>query len=171
MRRQIGAGGPSAGSSCTAQLDPHPLPIRFEARDHRADSGTRQIEIARGQVTLRRSVGGMRMAINIQLSEFAGIALRRIDDRPTLILKHRDPSLSVALAQGEDTASDLAWQHWSELLGLPRLVESQSAEPAPRRRRRNAIKARRPSILMRRKRGSDLSTVSIHRGEREIIAP
>jgi hypothetical protein len=42
--------------------------------------------------------------------------------------------------------------------------------PTPRRRRRAAIKWRRPSILMRRKTGRPSATPTVHRGEREIIA-
>ena len=79
------------------RLDPLSLPLSFEARDARADGGLRQVEIARDHVVLRRSVRGMRMAINIRISEFLGVALRTIDGAPTLILKHRDPSLSVPL--------------------------------------------------------------------------
>jgi hypothetical protein len=114
----------------------------------------------------------MRMAINLRISDFLGVALRNIEGAPTLILKHRDPSLSVPLSVGdEDVESD--WRIWSETLALPQLSEpaAQSvAEPAPRRRRRNAIKRRRPSILMRRTFGRLLATMGVFRGEREIIA-
>ena len=43
-------------------------------------------------------------------------------------------------------------------------------QPAPRRRRRNAVKARRPSILMRRQPKRLAGSTAVHRGEREIIA-
>ena len=43
-------------------------------------------------------------------------------------------------------------------------------QPVPRRRRRSAIKWRRPSILMRRKPGRPSAHPSVYRGEREIIA-
>ena len=114
----------------------------------------------------------MRMAINIRISEFQGLALDTIDGAPTLILKHRDPSLSVPLAVGDDDVES-EWRIWSETLALPQLAERVSlsaAEPAPRRRRRNAIKHRRPSILMRRKMGRPIATMNVHRDEREIIA-
>ncbi|MBN8966530.1 MAG: hypothetical protein J0H89_14440, partial [Rhizobiales bacterium] len=42
--------------------------------------------------------------------------------------------------------------------------------PSARRRRRAAIKWRRPSILMRRKPGRPAAEPSVYRGEREIIA-
>ncbi|MGJ5221862.1 DUF6101 family protein, partial [Bradyrhizobium oligotrophicum] len=41
---------------------------------------------------------------------------------------------------------------------------------APRLRRRNAIRSRRPRFLMRRRVGHLLNPASIHRGEHEIIA-
>ena len=46
--------------------------------------------------------------------------------------------------------SPTAWQMWSELFSLPQL-QDEAREPAPRRRRRNAIRVRRPKFLMRRR--------------------
>ena len=132
----------------------------------------RRIELDRDRVTVRRAVHGMRMAINIRISEFLGVALRTIDGAPTLILKHRDPSLSVPLTVADnDVASD--WRTWSEALALPQICDRtvpSTGEPTPRRRRRNAIKRRRPSILMRRRIGRPLAEMNVHRDEREIIA-
>jgi len=171
VRRQNGNGGPSAGSSRVARLDPLSLPFSFEARDMRADGGLRHVEIARDHVVLRRSVRGMQMAINIRISEFLGVALRNVDGAPTIVLKHRDPSLSVPLAsEDQNEPIGVAWQHWSETFALPQLDETTPIQPAPRRRRRNAIRARRPSILMRRRVGRDFAAMDVYRGEREIIA-
>lgn len=173
MRRQTYTSGVApAGSSRAERLDPLSLPASFEARDTRADGGVRRIEIRRDRVTLHRAVHGMRMAINIRICEFLGVALRTIEGAPTLILKHRDPSLSVPLAVSEDDV-DSDWQVWSETFALPRLTEQateQKRKPTPRRRRRNAVKARRPSILMRRKAGGSIAAMGVYRGEREIIA-
>jgi Family of unknown function (DUF6101) len=172
VRRQNGDGGPSAGSSRVQRLDPLSLPISFEARDARADGGTRHVEIARDHVVLRRSVRGMRMAINIRISDFLGVALDTIDGAPTLILKHRDPSLSVPLSSNQDeSAIGSIWRSWSETFALPCLDgQWRWREPAPRRRRRNAIRSRRPSILMRRRCLRDFVAMDVYRGEREIIA-
>jgi len=152
------------------RLDPLSLPVSFEARDTRADGGTRHIEINRDRIVLHRSVRGMRMALNIAISEFLGIALQRIDGAPTLILKHRDPSLSIPLADGDDLEATSALQSWSDVLSLPLLSGSGASEPSPRRRRQNAIKARRPSILLRRRLKRDPAGMIVHHGEREIIA-
>jgi hypothetical protein len=42
--------------------------------------------------------------------------------------------------------------------------------PRPRRRKYYSVKARRPSIFLRRKPGRRLAGASVHHGEREIIA-
>ena len=61
---------------------------------------------------------------------------------------------------------------WGDLFALPQIEDEtgDTREPAPRRRRRNIIKDRRPKFLMRRKAGRTAMEQSIHRGEREIIA-
>ena len=63
-----------------------------------------------------------------------------------------------------------AWQMWSEIFALPQLAGRQPREPAPRRRRHNAIRARRPKFLVRRRAGDPLNPANLHQGEREIIA-
>ncbi|MGY0571367.1 DUF6101 family protein [Bradyrhizobium sp. RDM12] len=170
MRRQTATCGANpAGSSRNLRLDPLSLPVRFDAHDPRADGYTRQIELHRERVVLRRAVRGMQMAINVRVSDFTGVALRGDDEAQTLVLVHRDPSLSVPLlvsADGDDLAE--AWAIWSEIFALPQLDEG-AREPAPRRRRRNAIRDRRPKFLMRR-RTVMTRELPVHREEREIIA-
>jgi hypothetical protein len=50
------------------------------------------------------------------------------------------------------------------------LPEDKAREPAGRRRRHNAIRARRPRFLVRRRGGDLLNPANLHQGEREIIA-
>jgi hypothetical protein len=64
----------------------------------------------------------------------------------------------------------MAWRMWSEIFALPRLPQETTREPASRRRRHNAIKARRPRFLLRRRPGDLLNPAAHYRGEREIIA-
>jgi hypothetical protein len=172
VRRQTATGGSNpAGSGRSLRLDPLSLPVSFHAHDMRADGGVRQIELHRERVVLRRAVLGMRMSVNLRVRDFLGVALRGIDDAQTLVLLHRDPSLTIPLcvcADPDDLAN--AWQMWSELFGLPQLWDDEPREPAPRRRRRNAIRSRRPRFLMRRRIGDPLDTAHVHRDEREIIA-
>ncbi len=71
------------------------------------------------------------------------------------------------------------------MLGLPLLVAEDAGvlrepfariggvridEVRPRRRRRTAMKRRRPSTLLRRQAGKLTEATPVHRGEREIIA-
>lgn len=131
----------------------------------------RQVELHREHVVLRRAVLGMRMAVNVRVSDFLGVALRGIDDAQMLVLVHRDPALTIPLGTSSDAEEiTSAWQMWSDIFRLPQLTEPAPRRPAPRRRRRNAIRARRPKFLMRRRVGALLNTANIFRGEREIIA-
>ena len=179
-----------AGSSRTLRLDPLALPIRFAAGDAGADERMRWVELDRERVVLRRAVRGIAMAIKLPVKAFLGVALHLVTtqegDRVTLSLAHRDPALSVPLfsqADGNDVIAE--WQLWARTLRLPLLVADDGGnlrEPFPRmggvrvqpvcarRRRRNAVKARRPSILLRRRPGAHTREPPVHRGEREIIA-
>jgi hypothetical protein len=88
-----------------------------------------------------------------------------------LVLVHRDPSLSIPLCVSSDHDEiEMAWRMWSEIFALPQLPEDTD-EPTPRRRRHNAIKARRPKFLVRRRPGDLLNAAGNYQGEREIIAP
>ena len=171
MRRQTKSGVNLAGSSRALRLDPLSLPVSFDAHDIRADGGVRNVELHRERVVLRRAVRGMRMAINVRVSDFRGIARRGIDDAQMLVLVHRDPSLTVPLCVSSDGAEiAIAWQMWSEIFALPQLAEDNAFEPAARRRSRNAIHSRRAKFLARRRGGGPLDRSNVHRGEREIIA-
>lgn len=172
MRRQTATSGINpAGSSRGLRLDPLSLPVSYNAQDTRADGGVRRIELHRERVVLHRAVHGMRMAINVRVSDFLGIALRGIDDAQMLVLVHRDPSLTIPLGVSSDRDEiATAWQMWSDIFALPQLPEEKVYEPAPRRRRHNAIRARRPKFLVRRRGGDLLNPANIHEDEREIIA-
>jgi hypothetical protein len=153
------------------RLDPLSLPISFEAHDSRADGGVRSIELHRERVVLRRALHGMRMAVSVRVRDFLGVALRGLDDAQILVLAHRDPSLTIPLCVSSDPDEiAIAWQMWSDIFALPRFLEDKPREPTPRRRRHNAIRARRPKFLTRRRGGAYLNPPSIHQDEREIIA-
>ena len=172
MRRQTQTSGINPAGSSRLRLDPLSLPLSFSARDVRADGGVRQVEIHRERVVLRRRVAGMRMAVNVRVCDFIGVGLRGIDgEAQMLALVHRDPSLTIPLLFSADRDElDAASGIWSEIFGLPQLPEEKRREPAARRRRRNVIAKRRPRFLVRRRAGDPLGELSVHRGEREIIA-
>ncbi len=186
------AGRIAAGSSRTSRLDPFSLPVRFEAADEAADGRRRVIDLHRERVVVRRSVRGMRMALNMPVSAFRGVAIRLNENHlqpPTaidIVLEHGDPALSLPLFSS-NTADDIVaeWQAWGRVLGLPLLVTERDGSlrepfarigalrveaPTWRRRRRNAVARRRPSIRWRRRAGRLPDNPTIYRGAREIIA-
>ena len=182
----------SPGSGRALRLDPFALPARFEARDAGADGQIRQIELDRERVVTRRAVAGIRMKISTPVSQFRGVSMRLLPPEGgepaavAVVLEHRDAGLSVPLfmtAEADDLMAE--WKSWARTLGLPQLVEDDGGAlrqpfgrmgglevraPAVRRRRRGAVKWRRPRFLMRRKTGRAPAEPVIHRGEREIIA-
>jgi uncharacterized protein DUF6101 len=173
VRRQTATSGinpAGSGSGRALRLDPLSLPVRYNAHDPRADGGVRTIELHRERVVMRRALHGIAMAINVRVSDFRGIAMRGAGDTQMLVLAHRDPSLTIPLCISCDREEiESVCQMWSDILSLPQL-EDRTREPAPRRRRRNAIRARRPKFLLRRRTGYSFGTSKVHRGEREIIA-
>jgi len=184
------SGGMPAGSGRSARLDPFSLPARFAATDAAADERVRQVELYRERVVVRRSIAGMRMALNMPVSAFSGVALRVLtgDGHATasVTLEHKDPSLALPLfASTEADEAFAEWRAWGNVLGLPLLVSEDGGdlhEPfariggvrvddvRPRRRRRSALKRRRPTMSLRRSTGRITETTPVHSGEREIIA-
>jgi hypothetical protein len=184
--------GAPFGSSRALRLDPFALPVRYAARDGGADGQIRQVELTRDRVVLRRAVRGMQMNVGVPVAEFRGVSMRLLPaegEEPAataIMLEHRDNGLSVPLfmaADGDDLVAE--WKSWSRVLGLPLLVVEGDGslrepfqriggigvgKPSPRRRRRGAIKWRRPRFLMRRKPGRLSAEPLVHRAEREIIA-
>ena len=108
-RRQMEAGRIAAGSgrawACPQRLDPFSLPVRFEAADEAADERRCVVDLHRERVVLRRSVRGMRMALNMPVTAFRGVAIRLCGEfagnsAPTsiaVVLEHPDPALSLPL--------------------------------------------------------------------------
>jgi hypothetical protein len=172
VRRQTGTSGTNpAGSGRALRLDPLSLPVNFDAHDSRADGGVRRIELHREHVVLRRILHGMQMAVSLRTCDFLGVGLRGTDDARMLVLAHRDPSLTIPLGAGADFDEMVqTWQMWCDVFALPPLPEGKAGEPAARRRRRNAIRSRRPQFLVRRRGGAALDPSQVHRDEREIIA-
>jgi len=171
------------------RLDPFALPLRFVAHDAAADGRVRQVELHRKRVVVRRSLGGMRMAINLPVSAFAGVGLQVTvrDDgaQAFIVLAHKDPGLALPLFVSDEADDAFAeWRSWANVLGLPLLIEDNGrwrealarmggvrvGAPSPRRRRRSSLKRRRPSILMYRAAGKLTANAPVHRGEHEIIA-
>ena len=182
----------TAGSGRALRLDPFTLPVRFEAADEAADERRCIVDLHRERVVLRRSVRGMRMALNMPVAAFRGVAIRLFGeaDKPpaaiAVVLEHPDPALSLELFSSAETDDIVAeWQSWGRVLGMPLLVAAGDGSwrepfarlgavrieaPTWRRRRRSAIARRRPSRLLRRRPGKLSAAPVVHRDEREIIA-
>src|SRR5271154_6667935 len=123
------AGRIAAGSSRVSRLAPFSLPVRCEVADEAADEQRRVIDLHRERVVVRRSVRGMRMALNLPVATFRGVAIRltgAVGAPPTSIavmLEHGDPALSLPLFSSNTTDDIVAeWQSWGRVLGLPLLV-------------------------------------------------
>jgi hypothetical protein len=186
------SGGVTAGSSRALRLDPFALPVQFAANDAAADEQVRHVELHRERVVVRRAVRGMRMALNMPVSAFSGVAIRLlpgegdVQSAVAVMLEHEDPSLALPLfvsTHADDAHAE--WRAWSNVLGLPLLVTEHDGalrepfarlgqvlveKPRPRRRRRSALKRRRPSMPLRRRSSRINAATPVHRGEREIIA-
>jgi hypothetical protein len=188
---ETGGTTPAGSGRTMLRLDPFALPVAFPAHDAGADGELRQVELDRERVVIRRTVRGIPMSVGVPVGEFRGLTLRVVsfaDGGPkavAIVLEHRDPSLSLPLHVAEqDEDLVVICKAWCRVLRLPLLTEAYrrpgkrvvrvgklvAGETAQRRRRRAAIKQRRPSILMRRKPGKAAEKAVRHRGEHEIIA-
>jgi hypothetical protein len=189
---KIAAGSGRIGVHAPLRLDPFSLPVRFAAADDAADERTRIVDLHRERVVLRRSVRGIRMALNMPVAAFRGVAIRLIGEAgkaPSAIvvtLEHNDPALSLPLfaaPEGDDIVAE--WQSWGRVLGLPLLVAGADGSlrepfarlgalrveaPSLRRRRRTAVARRHSARRWRRRSGKLPKTPIVYRGEREIIA-
>lgn len=156
-----------------------------------ADGRVRHVELHRERVILRRAVQGMRVALNVPVTAFLGVAVRltaATDEAPArvaVMLEHRDPALSIELYAAPDSTDVVAeWRLWSRVLGVPQLVLDKDGNlsepylrigsvrhkaPAARRRRRSPLAKRRPRFLARRRMVMKRDT-QVHSGERELIA-
>ena len=193
LRRQATIGRTTpAGSSRVERLDPFALPLRIEATDLTADERVRVVELHRERVVLRRALRGIKMALNLPVRAYRGVAIRMeppagdTTGAVAVVLEHSDPALSLTLYRADDSSDIVAeWQAWARVLGLPLLVEEADgclrepfarigalrvAAPIRRRRRHGALTRRRPTQPLRRQVGRSIAATAVHRGEREIIA-
>ncbi len=193
MRRQATIGRLTpAGSSRVERLDPFALPVRFATSDQAADERVRIVELHRERVVLLRALRGIKMAVNVPVASYRGVAIRmeppagEASGAITVVLEHSDPALSLTLYRSMDGTDIVAeWQSWGRVLGMPLLVAEpdgalrepfgrmgaiRTEAPVARRRRRGALKTRRASLPLRRRVGRWPATPIVHHGEREIIA-
>ncbi|MGB7011338.1 MAG: DUF6101 family protein [Pseudolabrys sp.] len=126
--------GGCAGSGRDLRLDPFGLPVRFSASDAAADGRVRDIELHRERIVLRRSLHGMRMALNMPVAAYDGISLCLLPAEDgaqevlAVVLKHNDPALTLPLFMTSHAGEAVAeWRAWSEVLGVRLLLAEPSA--------------------------------------------
>lgn len=179
-----------------------PLPS-LRTADVRADLRARTVDLGPKQVTIARRLLGIDMRIGVPVHSYNGVSLSLTggSDSPEsaasgsaatgaaatwrVTLLHRDPDLSVPLAEAQDDSDVIAdWRAWSKFFGLPALVELEpgrfqasldsrpiSGSPRTTCRRRGAMMTkRRARFLLRRRMGDKARCSQSHAGEREIIA-
>jgi Family of unknown function (DUF6101) len=181
-----------AGSGRDERLDPFGLPLQFELAERAGDECMRLVELRRERVVLRRVSRGIKMALNLPVAAYLGVAIRLEPAAGTtaaavaLVLEHPDPAFSLTLYRAADGTDIVAeWRVWGRALGVPLLVAEPDGRlrepfdriggvrvspPVARRRRRSALRRRRPALPLRRRSGTPPATPFVHRGGREIIA-
>lgn len=114
---------------------------------------------------LSRPVAGIACKIRLSIRNYQAVALVTEADRHTVRLFHRDPGLSVDIAQIETLAeAEDCRDHFADMLGLPPLTMGRGspakddarrsdADTAPARRANRAVRARRARFLTRRANG------------------
>jgi Family of unknown function (DUF6101) len=152
----------------------------------------RLVELHRERIVLRRVSRDIKIALNLPVATYLGVAIRMEPPAGTtagavaLVLEHPDPTLSLTLYRAADGTDIVAeWRAWGHALGVPLLVADADGglrepfdrigavrvgPPASRRRRRSALRGRRPALPLRRGAGTRHATPLVHNGGQEIIA-
>jgi hypothetical protein len=164
---------------------PQKTGVYLAQNDKRADGGVRCVRVERNRVVIFRRVAGVNMQIGAPTQAFQGVSMS-VEAAESggaayrLSLAHRDPDLSVVLAETEDSrqaASD--WRYWALFLGLPRLAEADGEarpleplkkQPSLLRSGGATLSKRRPRFLVRRKTGDNARARTVFTEEREIVS-
>jgi hypothetical protein len=115
--------------------------LQWDGVDPRADDRTRTVVVEREAVAIRRSVAGVAMTIRVRAAAHRGVTLNLVDHadggvRREARLAHRDPDLSVLLADDEDeTVVEALWRDWASFFGLPPRPAAARRTDGPMRRR------------------------------------
>ena len=157
-----------------------PGPQSLTAEDRRADDRRRHVLLSRDRVTIDRHFRGIAMRLSVPVSSYRGVCVGvRTAETGGFVyelrLAHRDPDLSVLLAEAPDESR--IWTDWrvsAGYFGLPALIERNdgpepwgAAGPCESYGRR-LKKRRRPGIVARRAVNPE-AMATVHR-EAEIIA-
>ncbi len=154
---------------------------RLSGGDARADNRRRDVLLSRDRVTIDRSYRGMAMRLSVAVSAYQGVCVGvRTAEQGGFVyelrLTHRDPDLSVTLAEACD--EHRIWADWRASAGyfnLPALIERNGgpevwvpAFAGGGDHDRRAKRRHRPGIVTRR--AVRLEAVETVHHEAEIIA-
>jgi hypothetical protein len=164
----------------------------MEPDDRTGDERVRLVELDRECVMVRRVSRGIKLALNLPVAAYLGVAIRMeppagtTAGAVTLVLEHSDPTLSLTLYRAVDGTDIVAeWRAWGRALGVPLLVADADGRlrepfdriggvrvgpPAARRRRHSGLRRRRPALPLRRQVGAPPATPRLQRSGCEIIA-
>jgi hypothetical protein len=159
------------------RVDPAALPARFTYRT--GLSGVAEgaaVVIDPTMISVARKLpSGIPLVLRFPPDAFEGVCVEvaadgeTLETTVTLMLRHRDPQLSVPLAVYSDLEDVVAdWLGWARALRLPRLMAEPDGRvtaidqrlgaldvrPTAPRRRRSVLSKRRPRFLARRKPGT-----------------
>ena len=185
------SGGCSAGSSRALRLDPFALPARFcgeRCRRPTSGCGTSSFIVSAWWCGVRSPACAWRSTCRSRT--FAGVAIRVLTGEGgatvAVVLEHKDPGAGAAavchlrsrrslrrmarLGQRARPAALVAEDEGGLREAYARMGGVRVERVRPRRRRRSAIRKRRPTMFLRRRPGKVSSETPVHRGEREIIA-
>ena len=193
MRRQTTTSRVApAGSGRDERLDPFGLPPHIESDDRAGDERVRLVELHRERVELRRVSRGIKLALNLPVAAYLGVAIRMEPPAGAaagvvaLVLEHSDPTLSLTLYRAVDGTDIVAeWRAWGRALSVPTLVADADGRlrepfdriggvrvgpPAARRRRQSPLRRRRPALPLRRRVGAPPATPRVQSSGCDIIA-
>jgi hypothetical protein len=151
---------------------------RFTATHHaidpRADGAKRIVHVSATQVTIERTLQGVRMRVGVPIAAYRdlAIAVRLPAGNATLSLRHDDSELDVVLASGEAMALAAVAKDWSKMLDKPIAVEKAyvAMHEAIGRRTKRFESPRRSKFSRRRKTGLVARMDQSFAHEDEIIA-
>ncbi len=153
----------------------------LQACDSRADNRRRSVLLARDRITIDRKYRGIAMRLSVPVSAYRGVCVGvRAGENGGFVyelrLTHRDPDLSVLLAEAQDESEIWAeWRASARFFDLPALIERNDGPEvwgasltAGDSHDRRVKHRRRPGIVARRAARPE-AMATVYR-EDEIIA-
>lgn len=155
----------------------HPARDGFSATqqfaDPRADGGVRLVHLSPEKILIERRIKNVRMTVAVPVDTYRGlvVSVRLSAAKATLVLRHADPDLDVALESGD--AIEIAKKAKAYAAVFQHKISIEEAGVLvlkPFDRPQSIPAERRPGFLTRRKAGDPRRLTRSFKGEDEIIA-